>query len=123
MGRQYHLESRDDDLQLREDWVAREHRKDATPRATQPPERRLCASDHAARDTGTPARGVAERSSSGRRPWHFGSVLAKGPLGNAIGYCLSQWDKLTTFRRDGRLELDDNRGVSVRQGHKTRRRG
>jgi len=33
----------------------------------------------------------------------------KGPLGKAIGYCQNQWEKLTAFLKDGRLELDNNR--------------
>ena len=37
------------------------------------------------------------------------SVLPKGLLGTAVGYCLNQWDKLTTFLKDGRLELSNNR--------------
>jgi transposase len=40
-----------------------------------------------------------------RRP----KVLPKSPLGKAIQYCLNQWDKLTAFLLDGRLELDNNR--------------
>lgn len=36
-------------------------------------------------------------------------VLPKSALGQAIAYCLNQWDKLETFLRDGRLELDNNR--------------
>jgi hypothetical protein len=37
------------------------------------------------------------------------TVVPKSPLGQAIGYCLWQWDKLTTFLLDGRLEIDNNR--------------
>ncbi len=37
-------------------------------------------------------------------------VLPKSAFGQAIAYCLNQWDKLTAFLRDGRLELDNNRG-------------
>ena len=36
-------------------------------------------------------------------------VLPKSPLGKAIKYCLNQWDKLTGFLLDGRLEIDNNR--------------
>jgi transposase len=36
-------------------------------------------------------------------------VLPKSALGQAITYCLNQWDKLEAFLRDGRLELDNNR--------------
>ncbi|MDQ1274747.1 MAG: transposase [Euryarchaeota archaeon] len=37
------------------------------------------------------------------------SVLPKSPLGKAIQYCLNQWDKLSAFLLDGRLEIDNNR--------------
>ena len=36
-------------------------------------------------------------------------VLPKSALGQAIKYCLNQWDKLEAFLQDGRLELDNNR--------------
>lgn len=36
-------------------------------------------------------------------------VLPKSAFGQAIAYCLNQWDKLTAFLKDGRLELDNNR--------------
>jgi transposase len=36
-------------------------------------------------------------------------VLPKSTLGQAINYCLNQWDKLIVFLKDGRLELDNNR--------------
>jgi transposase len=36
-------------------------------------------------------------------------VLPKSSFGQAIYYCLGQWDKLVTFLQDGRLELDNNR--------------
>lgn len=36
-------------------------------------------------------------------------VLPKSALGQAIAYCLAQWDKLVVFLQDGRLELDNNR--------------
>lgn len=37
-------------------------------------------------------------------------VLPKSALGVAIIYCLNQWEKLVAFLKDGRLELDNNRG-------------
>lgn len=36
-------------------------------------------------------------------------VLPKSTLGQAITYCLNQWDKLVAFLEDGRLEIDNNR--------------
>ncbi|SHJ00312.1 Transposase [Desulfofundulus thermosubterraneus DSM 16057] len=36
-------------------------------------------------------------------------VLPKSSFGQAVNYCLSQWDKLVAFLQDGRLELDNNR--------------
>ena len=36
-------------------------------------------------------------------------VLPKSSFGQAIHYCRNQWDKLSTFLKDGRLELDNNR--------------
>lgn len=36
-------------------------------------------------------------------------VLPKSGLGQAITYCLNQWDKLVVFLEDGRLEIDNNR--------------
>lgn len=36
-------------------------------------------------------------------------ALKKTTLGQAITYCLNQWDMLTTFTQDGMLELDNNR--------------
>lgn len=36
-------------------------------------------------------------------------VLPKSKLGEAITYCLNQWEKLEAFMKDGRLELDNNR--------------
>ncbi len=36
-------------------------------------------------------------------------VLPKSAFGQAIKYCLSQWNKLEAFMQDGRLELDNNR--------------
>jgi transposase len=39
-----------------------------------------------------------------------GNVLPKSALGTAIQYCLNQWQRLTGFLADGRLEIDNNRG-------------
>ena len=36
-------------------------------------------------------------------------VLQKGTLGQAITYCLNQWEPLQAFLGDGRLEIDNNR--------------
>ena len=36
-------------------------------------------------------------------------VLPKSSFGQAIKYCRNQWDKLTAFLQDGRLEIDNNR--------------
>lgn len=36
-------------------------------------------------------------------------VLPKSALGLAIKYCQKQWDKLTAFLKDGRLEISNNR--------------
>ncbi|AFV10867.1 putative IS66-like transposase [Thermacetogenium phaeum DSM 12270] len=36
-------------------------------------------------------------------------VLPKSTFGQAVYYCLGQWDKLTAFLQDGRLEIDNNR--------------
>lgn len=36
-------------------------------------------------------------------------TLPKSLLGQAITYSLNQWDKLTAFLKDGRLEIDNNR--------------
>jgi len=36
-------------------------------------------------------------------------VLPKSVLGQAIAYCLNQWDKLVAFLEDGRLEIHNNR--------------
>ena len=36
-------------------------------------------------------------------------TLRHTPIGKAVGYCVRQWSKLTTFLEDGRLELDNNR--------------
>ncbi|TCP19948.1 transposase IS66-like protein [Scopulibacillus darangshiensis] len=36
-------------------------------------------------------------------------VLPKSAFGTAIHYCLNQWDKLASFMKDGRLEIDNNR--------------
>jgi len=37
------------------------------------------------------------------------TMLPKSAFGHAITYCLNQWEKLTAFLKDGRLELDNNR--------------
>jgi len=37
-------------------------------------------------------------------------VLSKSALGQAIKYCRNQWEKLEAFLKDGRLEIDNNRG-------------
>nr|WP_156958527.1 IS66 family transposase [Virgibacillus sp. SK37] len=37
-------------------------------------------------------------------------VLPKSALGQAIKYCRNQWDRLGGFLKDGRLEIDNNRG-------------
>jgi transposase len=37
------------------------------------------------------------------------AVLPKSATGTAIGYCRNQWQKLTAFLLDGRLEIDNNR--------------
>lgn len=36
-------------------------------------------------------------------------VLPKSALGKAIQYCRNQWEKLETFMKDGKLEIDNNR--------------
>lgn len=36
-------------------------------------------------------------------------VLPKTAFGQAITYCLNQWEPLTAFLKDGRLEIDNNR--------------
>ncbi len=36
-------------------------------------------------------------------------ILPKSALGQAITYGLNQWEKLTAFLKDGRLEIDNNR--------------
>ena len=40
---------------------------------------------------------------------HIKQVPPKSPIGKAIQYCLSQWDKLISYLADGRLEIDNNR--------------
>lgn len=35
-------------------------------------------------------------------------TLPKSKLGEAITYCLKQWEKLTTFMQDGRIAVDNN---------------
>jgi transposase len=34
-------------------------------------------------------------------------IRPKSPLGDAFGYALNQWDKLTRYLKDGRLEMDN----------------
>lgn len=36
-------------------------------------------------------------------------VLPKSALGEAVNYCLNQWEKLVTFLEDGNLEIENNR--------------
>lgn len=36
-------------------------------------------------------------------------VLPQSGTGKAITYCLNQWEKLTSYLQDGRLEIDNNR--------------
>jgi hypothetical protein len=36
-------------------------------------------------------------------------VLPKTKLGEAITYCLNQWEKLNTYTKDGNLHIDNNR--------------
>lgn len=36
-------------------------------------------------------------------------ILPKSAFGQAITYCLNQWEKLEAFMKDGRLEIDNNR--------------
>lgn len=40
-------------------------------------------------------------------------ALPQSTLGKAISYCLNQWEKLTKFMEDGRLELDNNSSERV----------
>jgi hypothetical protein len=37
------------------------------------------------------------------------TALPKSAFGQAVNYCINQWEKLITFLLDGRLELDNNR--------------
>lgn len=37
-----------------------------------------------------------------------GQVLPKSPIGQAIGYALSQWERLQVYLSDGRLSIDNN---------------
>lgn len=41
--------------------------------------------------------------------WQKPRCLPKSAFGKAVNYNLNQWDKLTCFLKDGRLELDNNR--------------
>lgn len=46
------------------------------------------------------------------KPWLVAlkpTVLPKSRMGDAIGYTLRQWDPLTRFLDDGRLDIDNNR--------------
>lgn len=36
-------------------------------------------------------------------------VLPKSTFGQAVQYCLNQWESLTNYLKDGRLEIDNNR--------------
>lgn len=36
-------------------------------------------------------------------------ILPKSSIGKAINYCLNQWDKLTAFMLDGKIEISNNR--------------
>jgi transposase len=36
-------------------------------------------------------------------------TLPKSWVGQAIAYSLNQWEKLTAFLKDGKLEIDNNR--------------
>jgi transposase len=38
----------------------------------------------------------------------LGQVSGKSPLAGAIRYALTRWTKLTRYREDGRLEIDNN---------------
>lgn len=40
---------------------------------------------------------------------HRSQTLPKSLVGQAIAYSLNQWEKLTEFLKDGRLEIDNNR--------------
>ncbi|NRF96336.1 IS66 family transposase, partial [Paenibacillus frigoriresistens] len=40
---------------------------------------------------------------------HKPRILPKSAFGQAITYCLNQWEKLEAFMKDGRLEIDNNR--------------
>ncbi len=42
-----------------------------------------------------------------------GQVLPKTTLGEAIGYALKQWPKLTRYVEDGNLNIDNNRAESA----------
>jgi transposase len=37
------------------------------------------------------------------------TITPKSLLGKAVAYCLNQWEKLTSFLLDGRIEIDNNR--------------
>jgi transposase len=44
------------------------------------------------------------------------SALPKSPLGEAVGYALSQWKTLTAYVDDGRLQIDNNEVESAIRG-------
>jgi transposase len=41
---------------------------------------------------------------------NHGKALPKSAFGQAVTYCLNQWDKLEAFMQDGRLDISNNRG-------------
>lgn len=42
-----------------------------------------------------------------------GKVLPKSPLGTAIAYTLGLWPKLTTYLKDGHIEIDNNKAENA----------
>ena len=40
---------------------------------------------------------------------HKSKVLPKSKLGEAITYCLNQWDQLVVYLQDGQIDIDNNR--------------
>jgi len=38
----------------------------------------------------------------------YPKVLPKSPIGQAIGYCLSRWEKLSIYTTDAILQIDNN---------------
>jgi hypothetical protein len=81
--------------------------------------RRLYEVEHEAKTHGLDADGRRElrqrvsKSVLGElKPWLEAlrpHVLPKSPMGDAIGYALRQWEPLTRYLDDGRLEIDNNR--------------